>query len=84
MSKEIKKDSIGYRLARIRFELGLNAKECANILEIAQSSLGRYEKNERTPDYELLLKLVNNLGVNSEYIFAKSEIIFVEDLKESK
>jgi transcriptional regulator with XRE-family HTH domain len=84
MSKEINKDSIGYRLARIRFELGLNAKEYANILGIAQSSIGRYEKNERTPDYELLSKLVNNLGVNSEYIFAKSEIIFTKDLKESK
>lgn len=83
MSKEIKKDSIGYRLARIRFELGLNAKEYSNILGVAQSSISRYENNERTPDYELLSKLVNNLGVNCEYIFGKSEVIFTKDLKGS-
>ncbi len=77
------KNTLGYRLSRIRFELGLNAKEFSNILSIAQSSMGRYEKNERYPDYIFLLNLVDKCNVNLEYVFGKSDNIFNDNKAES-
>lgn len=84
MGKEIKKDSIGYRLARIRFELGLNQKEFAFKLGVTQSAISKYQRNERLPDYGLLEKLVNLFNINTEYVFGKSENMFNEKFEVKK
>ena len=78
MSKDIKlrDNSIHNRIARIRFELGLKAKEFANILGVAPASISRYENTERLPDYTFLEKLVTELNVNPMYLFDKSENMF--------
>ncbi len=70
------KNSLGYRLSRIRFELGLNQKEIAIKLNVAQSTVSRIEKGDRQPDYIYILNLVDKCNVNLEYIFGKSDLIF--------
>lgn len=70
------KNTLGYRLSRIRFELGLNQKEIAIKLNVAQSTVSRIEKGDRQPDYIYILNLVDKCNVNLEYIFGKSDLIF--------
>mgnify|MGYP003613260497 CR=1 FL=1 len=75
------KNSLGYRLSRIRFEFGLNKKQLADKLYISQQCITRYEKNEREPDYSYILNLVDKCNVNLEYVFGKSDIIFNDKKK---
>lgn len=70
------KNSLGYRLSKIRFELGLNQKEIAIKLNVTQATVSKYERNEREPDYSYILNLSDKCNVNLEYIFGKSDIIF--------
>lgn len=81
MQKILDKNSLGYRLAKIQFELGINQKEFAIKLGVTQSAISKYERNERLPDYDLLENLVNVFNVNTEYIFGKSENIFNKEIE---
>ncbi len=83
MSKKIDKESLGYRLSKICFELGLSKKEFGLKLNVVGSSVGRYFDNSREPQYSFLHLLCTELNVNPEYIFGMSEIMFKE-LKEEK
>lgn len=74
----MRENNIHNRIARIRFELGLNQKEFAEKLNVTQSTISKYEKNERTPDYSFLENLVNEFNVNPMYLFDKSEDIFLK------
>lgn len=82
MTKNLDKNSLGYRLAKIQFELGIYQKEFAIKLGVTQSAISKYQRNERLPDYALLENLVNIFNVNTEYIFGKSEVIFKKDNKQ--
>ena len=84
MKKIIDKNTFGYRLARIQFELGLNQKEFAIKLGVVQSAISKYQRNERQPDYALLENLVNCFNVSTEYVFGKSEIMFNEKSEVNK
>ncbi len=74
----MRENNIHNRIARIRFELGLNKKEFSQKMNIAQSSITRYESGERTPDYSFLENLVREFNVNPMYLFDKSEDIFLK------
>lgn len=82
MLKNLDTNSLGYRLAKIQFELGIYQKEFAIKLGVTQSAISKYQRNERLPDYSLLENLVNVFNVNTEYIFGKSEVIFKKDNKQ--
>ena len=83
MRKNVPKDSLAYRLARVRFELGISQKDFANLLDVAQSTVSKIEKGDRLPDYKFLEDIVNCFNVNLMYIFGKSEDIFIiEDKQE--
>lgn len=70
------KNTLGYRLSKIRFELGLNKKQLADKLNISQQCITRYERNEREPDYSFLLILIKEFNINPDFIFGLNEIIF--------
>lgn len=74
----MRENNIHNRIARIRFELGLNKKEFSQKTNIAQSSITRYESGVRTPDYSFLENLVREFNVNPMYLFDKSEDIFLK------
>lgn len=78
MTKNLDKNTLGYRLAKVRFELGFNKKQLADKIKVSPQCVARYENNERVPDYNYLEKLVNMFDVDAEYIFGKSEVIFKE------
>lgn len=76
MKKELDKNTLGYRLSKIRFELGLNKKQFANKLCISQPCITRYENNDREPDYSFLLILIRDFNINPDFIFGFNDNIF--------
>ena len=56
----------------------LNQKEFAEKLSVTQSSISKYEKNERTPDFNLLKNLFEIFKVNPEWIFSDIEPVFLD------
>lgn len=44
--------------------------EFSSLLGVAQNTLGRYERGERTPDADFLLALRQKLGVSAEWLLA--------------
>lgn len=74
--RDIYKNTLGYRLSKLRFELELNKKQLADKLCISQQCITRYEKNEREPDYSFLLLLIKEYKINPDFIFGFSEDIF--------
>jgi len=57
----------------IRESLELNQKEFAEKLNITQSTVSKYEKNERIPDFHVLKNLFENFNVNPNWIFEDVE-----------
>jgi len=47
---------------------GLSQSEFALKLGVAQNTLGRYERGERTPDADFLTAMVDQLGVSAEWL----------------
>lgn len=56
----------------------LNQKEFAEKLEITQSTISKYEKKERTPDYYVLKNLFEKFSVSPDWIFFDRSPIFLE------
>ena len=54
---------IGENIKKFRKESGLSQQELANLININQSNVSRWEKDISRPDYETLIKLAEVLGV---------------------
>lgn len=59
---------IGQRIKELREERGFSQNDLAKILEIAQSSVGNYEREDRLPDADIILKLVDIFNVSADYL----------------
>ena len=53
---------------------GLTQKELASKIGIGVSTLGMYEINKRTPDYDVLQKIASFFGVSTDYLIKPSAI----------
>lgn len=53
----------GENIRKIRESKGMSRKELADRLGITESSVGRYEKNQREPKHEVLIKIAEALEV---------------------
>jgi len=60
-------DLIGEKFKKIREDSGLTQAQIANYLNVDQSYISRYEKNERQLSVDLLEKLSNLFGCSTEY-----------------
>ncbi len=70
------KNSIAYKISRIRFELNLKQGELASKTEVSQSTISKIEKSQRIPDYNFLNKLIVEFNINPMYLFGNNEEIF--------
>ena len=70
------KNSIAYKISRIRFELNLKQGELAPKTEVSQSTISKIEKSQRIPDYNFLNKLIVEFNINPMYLFGNNEEIF--------
>ncbi|MDX4028355.1 helix-turn-helix domain-containing protein [Aliarcobacter skirrowii] len=70
--------NIHEKLRYIRFLKNINQKEFAEKLNVTQSTISKYEKNERTPDCNLIMCLVSELNVNPNWLFLDKEPVFFD------
>lgn len=66
--------TFGERLRLLREEKKLAQKEIAALLKVSQSSIGKYENDERTPSPTAIVKLADFFGVSTDYLLGHSEI----------
>lgn len=64
----------GQRLKKLRKERNLKQDELATILGISPSAIGMYERNQREPDDEMKLKIVNFFDVSVAYLMNETDI----------
>ena len=58
----------GKRLMRLREARGLSIAEAAKALDLVPRTYTSYEKNEREPNAEVLIKIALYFGVSTDYL----------------
>ena len=61
------------RIKEIRKAKKITAKQLADFVNVAESTMSLYENGKREPDYETLLKIADILGVTIDYLLGKTE-----------
>ena len=65
---------IGDTLKRLRTKKGLTSEELCSKIGIKGGSYRNYERNDRKPDYDTLVKLADFYGVTTDYLLGRSEL----------
>lgn len=63
--------SIGENIKKIRMQKGITRQDLADSLEVANSTISRYENNLRKPDIETINKISQILGVSVDELIGK-------------
>ena len=67
------KESFGSRLRKLREENEITQTGLAKIFNISPPSISQYEKDIRTPDYELLIKFADYFDVSTDYLLGRTD-----------
>lgn len=59
------------RLKILRAEKDITQAEFANIIGVAQQTVGSWEKGKSTPSYELLNKIADYFNVSADYLLGR-------------
>ena len=72
----------GLRLRNLRQSKDMSQNELAKRLNLASSSVARYESGERKPDTDRLIDIANLFNVTTDYLLCKTDspYLYVEDL----
>lgn len=62
------------RLKLLRTEKNLTQKELADILNMQNTAISKYELGERKPDQETLKKIASYFSVSIDYLLGNSDI----------
>ena len=65
-------------LKEFREKLNLTQNELSSILDIAQTTIARYENDKVKPTSTVLLKYINKLNANPYYLFMGREPMFLD------
>ena len=63
----------GERLRALRESMNYSQMKFAQIFDLAQSSVVRYEKGDASPPLELLVRIADYFDVSLDYIFARTD-----------
>lgn len=66
-------------ISDLRKEYGWTQTELANKLNVSQQAVSKYEKGEREPDIDVLLRIANIFNVSSDYLLGLSEQRFPDE-----
>ena len=61
-------------LKELRFKKNITQSEFANILGVAQQTVGSWEKNKSTPNYDLLKKIADYFNVTTDYLLGHKDL----------
>lgn len=64
----MKNVQFGNNLKKLRLEKKLSQKDLGSIFNLAESTIGMYERNERRPDYELLISFADFFHVSVDFL----------------
>lgn len=64
---------IGDTLKRLRTKKGLTSEELCSKIGIKGGSYRNYERNDRKPDYDTLVKLADFYGVSTDYLLGRPD-----------
>lgn len=72
----------GLRLRNLRQSKDMSQNELAKRLNLASSSVARYESGERKPDTDRLVDIANLFNVTTDYLLCKTDspYLYAEDL----
>ena len=62
---------IGDTLKQLRMKQGLTSEELCSKIGIKGGSYRNYERNDRKPDYDTLVKLADFYGVTTDYLLGR-------------
>lgn len=62
------------RLKQSRIDLNMSQQSLADILQIDQSKISKWERGKNEPNLEMLHKIAKALDVSSDYLIGLSEI----------
>ena len=72
----------GNRLKELRKKNGLTQQQLADALDITKSTVSYYERGERAPSPEILIKLANTFHISTDYLLGieKTDYLNTEGL----
>lgn len=73
------KISFAMRLKKLREQKKLNQTELANLLEVSNGSISKWERGDRQPDYETLEKIADIFNVTIDYLLGRSDVKYKSD-----
>lgn len=65
--------SIGNRLKALRASLNLSQSKLAQMMELTQSSINRYENEQAEAPYKVLLWYADYFDVSMDYIYGRTD-----------
>lgn len=65
--------TFGTRMKELRTSRSLRQDQLAEILEIAPSTVGAYERDTREPNFELVVKMADYFNVSLDYMFCRTD-----------
>jgi transcriptional regulator with XRE-family HTH domain len=69
------------RIKNLREEFNMTQQELADKINGAKSTIAMYEKEDRKPSMEVLIKLAEIFNCSIDYLLGKSDIRNPEELK---
>lgn len=69
------------RIKILREEFNMTQQELADKLDGAKSTIAMYEKGDRKPSMEVLVKLSEIFNCSIDYLLCKTDIRNIEELK---
>ncbi|MRC99783.1 helix-turn-helix domain-containing protein, partial [Bacillus thuringiensis] len=55
----------------LRKQKGITQKELAKSLQLSESTIGMYERNERQPDYNTLIRIADYFKVSTDFLLGR-------------
>ena len=69
----MEKLTFGERLKKLRLERNLTQEALAEKLQIVKSTIAKYEKNTREPEFEILIKIADFFNTSTDYLLGRTD-----------
>lgn len=74
----MKNNSFGKVLSELRKEKGLKREDLANLLGCSAAAIGNYENDNRSPDFDTLVRIADYFNTTTDYLLGRTETKTVE------
>lgn len=76
--------SIGERLQQLREEIDFSQRKMSIALKIDASMYGKYERNDRFPTTEILIRIADYFNISVDYLLGRTEIRYYNKILNSQ